>query len=129
MLTEIKENNKDWKYAWKIKVLKKFAKPGRYSHPQGAQRWIKKVEPKRGKKNSKGRTYFVSEVNDQVVVTFEHGDIKKPVIIGSTWNKTNKPPEAGSSKKTTKKIIKNLKIVKTRARSMKKSTSTKTKKI
>jgi len=43
MFTEIKENNKSWKYAWKIKVLKKFAKPWRYSHPQGAQRWVKKV--------------------------------------------------------------------------------------
>jgi len=47
MFTEIKENNKDWKYAWKIKVLKKFAKPWRYSHPQGAQRWVKKVIQKK----------------------------------------------------------------------------------
>jgi len=47
MFTEIKENNKSWKYASKIKVLKKFAKPWRYSHPQGVQRWIKKVSPKK----------------------------------------------------------------------------------
>ena len=46
MFTEIKENNKDWKYAWKIKVLKKLVKSWRYSHPQGAQRWVKKVSPK-----------------------------------------------------------------------------------
>jgi len=46
MFTEIKENNKKWEYAWKIKVLKKFSKPWRYSHPQGAQRWVKKVIPK-----------------------------------------------------------------------------------
>ena len=47
MFTEIKENNKGWKYAWKIKVLKKFTKPWRYSHPQGAQSWVKKVSPKK----------------------------------------------------------------------------------
>ncbi len=47
MFIEIKENNKEWKYAWKIKVLKKLAKPWGYSHPQGAQRWIKKVIPRR----------------------------------------------------------------------------------
>lgn len=47
MFTEIKENNRDWKYAWKIKVMKKFAKPWRYYHPMGAQRWVKKVTPKK----------------------------------------------------------------------------------
>ena len=47
MFTEIKENNKEWKYAWKIKVLKKFSKPWKYSHPQGAQRWVKKVIPRK----------------------------------------------------------------------------------
>ena len=46
MFTEIKENNKDWKYAWKIKVLKKLVKPWKYSHPQGAQRWVKIIIPK-----------------------------------------------------------------------------------
>lgn len=28
------------------KVLKKLAKPWRYSHLRGAQRWVKKVRPK-----------------------------------------------------------------------------------
>jgi len=46
MFTEIKENNTEWKYAWKIKVLKKLAKPWKYSHPQGAQRWVKRVYPR-----------------------------------------------------------------------------------
>ena len=128
MFTEIKENNKDWKYAWKIKVLKKLAKPWRYSHPQGAQRWVKTVKLKRGKTTSKDRSHFVPEVNDEVLVTFEHGGIKKPIVIGSTWNKANKPPETSSSKKTTKKMIKKFRIVKPRTRSMKKSTSTKIKK-
>jgi len=43
MFTGIKENNKDWKYAWSIKVLNKLTKPWKYSHPQGAQRWVKNV--------------------------------------------------------------------------------------
>ena len=47
MFTDIKNNNKDWKYAWKIKVIKKLAKPWKYSHPQGAQRWVKQVIPKK----------------------------------------------------------------------------------
>ena len=47
MFTGIKENNQEWKYAWNVKVLKKFARPWRYSHPLGAQRWVKEVKPKR----------------------------------------------------------------------------------
>jgi hypothetical protein len=43
MFVDIKENTRDWKYAWRIKVLKKFLKPWKYSHPQGAQRWVKNV--------------------------------------------------------------------------------------
>jgi len=47
MFTGIKDNTKEWKYAWNVKVLKKFVKPWRYAHPLGAQRWVKEVKPKR----------------------------------------------------------------------------------
>lgn len=32
------------------------------------------------------------EVNDEVLVAFEHGDISRPYIIGGLWNGTDKPP-------------------------------------
>ena len=47
MFTSIKENKKTWKYAWRVKVLKKFVKPWKYSHPQGAQIWVKNVVSKK----------------------------------------------------------------------------------
>lgn len=47
MFTGIKEINKDWKYAWDIKVLKKLSRPWKYHHPQGAQRWVKEVRSKK----------------------------------------------------------------------------------
>jgi len=50
MFTEIKKNNKDWKYAWSIKIIKKFEKPWKYEHPQGAQRWVKSVTKKTNSK-------------------------------------------------------------------------------
>jgi len=50
MFTEIKKNNKDWKYAWNIKIIKKFKKPWKYAHPQGAQRWVKVVVKKTASK-------------------------------------------------------------------------------
>ena len=32
-------------------------------------------------------TYVLPEIDDQVLVVFEHGDINKPVVIGSLWSK------------------------------------------
>ena len=44
MFTKIREINKDWKYAWSIKIIKKLTKPWKYKHPQGAQRWVTEVK-------------------------------------------------------------------------------------
>lgn len=33
------------------------------------------------------------EVNDEVLVTFEHGDIHRPCILGGLWNGQDAPPE------------------------------------
>lgn len=34
------------------------------------------------------------EVDDEVLVAFEHGDIRRPYIIGNVWNGKDAPPEA-----------------------------------
>ena len=34
------------------------------------------------------------EVNDEVLVAFEHGDIHRPYVIGGVWNGTDAPPAA-----------------------------------
>jgi phage protein D/phage baseplate assembly protein gpV len=36
---------------------------------------------------------FTPEVNDEVIVGFEHGDVRYPVILGGVWSKTKKPPQ------------------------------------
>lgn len=33
------------------------------------------------------------EINDEVLVGFEHGDIHRPFVIGGLWNGKDKPPE------------------------------------
>jgi len=96
------------------------------------QEYFKKPRKARTNKEktiNKNRSNFVPKVNDEVLVKFEQGDIKKPIVIGSKWNKTDKPPETSSSKKATKKIVKKFKAAKMRTGSIKKSNSkTKTKK-
>lgn len=54
--------------------------------------------------------YFLPEVNDEVLVSFDHGDSGYPYIIGYLWNKTEKPPlaigDAVASGKVKQRIIK-----------------------
>lgn len=51
-------------------------------------------------------TEFIPEVDDEVLVAFEHNDINRPYIIGSLWNGKDKPPEP------TDNIVENGKVQK-----------------
>ena len=39
-------------------------------------------------------TWFVPEEGDEVLVAFENGDPRKPIVIGALWGSTQKPPES-----------------------------------
>lgn len=41
--------------------------------------------------------YFLPEVDDEVLVAFEHGLIDQPYIIGSLWNGKDQPPESNQN--------------------------------
>lgn len=45
-----------------------------------------------GAGNSRGFDWL-PEIEDEVLVGFEHGDIHRPYVIGSVWNGKDKPPE------------------------------------
>lgn len=36
---------------------------------------------------------WLPEINDEVLVAFEHGDIHRPYVIGNVWNGKDAPPE------------------------------------
>lgn len=38
-------------------------------------------------------SYFIPEVEDEVLVAFEHGDVDRPFVIGTLWNADDPPPE------------------------------------
>ncbi|WP_428261555.1 phage baseplate assembly protein V [Haliangium sp.] len=37
--------------------------------------------------------FFLPEIDDEVLVLFEHGDIRRPMVIGMIWNGKDKPPD------------------------------------
>lgn len=58
----------------------------------------------------KDRGWFsLPEVDDEVLVMFEHGDIGRPVIIGALWNGKDKSIDANSDGKDAHRVIKSKK--------------------
>ncbi len=39
-------------------------------------------------------SWFVPDVNDEVLVVFEGGDTRRPYVVGGLWNGTDSPPES-----------------------------------
>jgi len=50
--------------------------------------------------------YFLPEVDDEVLVAFEHGDMAFPYILGGLWNGKDKPPEKNDDGENNKRLIK-----------------------
>lgn len=52
--------------------------------------WARTATPMAG---SDMGMYFLPEVGDEVLVAFEHGDMRFPYVVGSLWNGSQKPPQ------------------------------------
>jgi uncharacterized protein involved in type VI secretion and phage assembly len=50
-------------------------------------------------------TYFIPQTGDEVLVAFNHGDIREPFVIGSLWNGADRPPASDFTSPVTKRII------------------------
>lgn len=76
-------NNKDEDNLGRVKL--KFP----WLSDQDESFWARLAVPMAG--NSRG-TFFIPEIDDEVLVVFEHGDINRPYVIGSLWNSNDAPP-------------------------------------
>jgi len=50
-------------------------------------------------------TYFIPQIGDEVLVAFNHGDIREPFVLGGLWNTLDRPPTAVPTDAITKRII------------------------
>jgi uncharacterized protein involved in type VI secretion and phage assembly len=64
--------------------------------------WARIAVPMAG--NGRG-TYFLPEVDDEVLVAFEHGDVRSPYVVGGLWNGQDAPPENNSDGKNNIRMI------------------------
>ena len=71
--------------------------------------WIRIATPMAGAERG---LMYLPEVNDEVLVAFEHGDANHPYIVGALWNNTDKPPKQNSEAVASGKV--NLRTLKTR---------------
>jgi len=50
-------------------------------------------------------TYFLPEIDDEVLVAFEHGDVRSPYVVGALWNGKDAPPASNSDGKNNIRLI------------------------
>ena len=65
--------------------------------------WARMATPMAGA--SRG-AYFLPEVDDEVLVAFEHGDVRFPCVLGGLWNGKDKPPTSNDDGKNNIREIK-----------------------
>lgn len=70
---------------------------------EGESYWARIVVPMAGAERG---TYFLPEIDDQVLVVFEHGDISRPIVIGAMWSQKQPPPEKNKNGKNNLRMIK-----------------------
>jgi uncharacterized protein involved in type VI secretion and phage assembly len=72
--------------------------------------WVRIASPMAGA--SRG-FFWLPEINDEVLIAFEHGDVNRPYILGGLWNGQDKPPKQNSDVVAQGKV--NQRVLKTRA--------------
>lgn len=65
--------------------------------------WARIAVPMAG---SERGAYVLPEIDDQLLVVFEHGDVHRPIMIGALWSKKQQPVEVNDSGKNNTKLIK-----------------------
>jgi uncharacterized protein involved in type VI secretion and phage assembly len=64
--------------------------------------WARIATPMAG--NDRG-LYFLPEVDDEVLIAFQHGDVRFPYVVGALWNGKDAPPANNEDGKNNVRMI------------------------
>jgi uncharacterized protein involved in type VI secretion and phage assembly len=70
---------------------------------QNESYWARVVTPMAG--NDRG-LYCLPEVDDEVLVAFEHGVVEFPYVLGALWNGKDRPPETNADGQNNRRVFK-----------------------
>lgn len=97
IVTANKDQGNDSRYRVKLRF------PWLSADSNDSSAWARIAVPMAGA----GRgTYLLPEVGAQVLIIFEHGNIGSPIVIGSLWSQTERPPERNADGKNNLRVIK-----------------------
>lgn len=65
--------------------------------------WAPIIMPGAGKNRG---WFFIPEIDDEVLVMFEHGDVNRPLVVAALWNGKDKPPDANPDGDNPHRVIK-----------------------
>jgi len=90
-------NNQDPDNLGRVKVRFPWLSDEEESH------WARVLSPMAGKERG---IYFLPEVEDEVLVAFEHGMMEFPYVLGALWNGKDAPPATNDDGKNNLRVIK-----------------------
>lgn len=90
-------NNQDPDGMGRVKVSFPWLSDSDESH------WARVAAPMAGQERG---MYFLPEVDDEVLVVFQHGDLRFPYVLGALWNGKDAPPAKNDDGKNNLRVIK-----------------------
>jgi len=89
-------NNQDPEKLGRVKVVYPWLSDSEESH------WARVATLMAGKDRG---SFYLPEVDDEVLLAFEHGDVRFPYVVGSLWNGKDTPRYDNADGKNDKRVI------------------------
>lgn len=77
----------------------------KYNDVEVESDWIRIASPMAGAQRG---FQFLPEIDDEVLIAFEHGDVHRPYLVGVLWSDTDKPPKGKADLVADGKVVQHV---------------------